>query len=252
MSKHLFAPLAVVALGALVTACSASPDSDATSSEDLAASAPIGHYLLAENDPQDFIWVNEINLHHDGTFDGNFGSGVSNLSGHFFLANGTYALTQSSKGRVLALTYSFDGAPSGTSTYLVKTTAHGIQLKPTDDANEPWFAMDSAPAPVALHFDANGNVSADRALHAGDTALIRYAAARAKCSGKNASVGVFAAIDSPQPQFVSSPTAVNGFYDFLVPIGTGKELSVWFESSDGPSCHAWDSNASKNFTFAIE
>jgi len=250
MSNTLFLVTSFALLSLVASGCAAANDSDATSSEDLASTAPIGHYLLATDNPTSFLWLNEINLHHDGTFDGNFGSDVSNLSGHFFLANGTYKVAQTSRGRALSLTYSLDGSPSGTQSYVFKTTAHGIDLRAEGDS--AWFSMDSAAAPVTIHFYADGSVHADGALHVGDTALVRYAAGRAKCSGKNQNLGVFAAIDSPQPQFVDSPVAVNGFYDFMVPVSAGKNLSVWFESTNSSGCVVWDSNASRNFVFPIE
>lgn len=256
MSKHCFAfaPFALIAV--LSSACSAPSDADASSSEDRASSAstasPIGHYVLgAAGFGNDGNWLNEINLHRDGTFEGNFGNGLSDLSGHFFYANGTYKVTHVSAGSALEFSYAFDGSAASTE-YIFKMESPGLELKPTDDASEPWFSMDSAAAPITLNFAADGSVSAAGALHAGDTALVRYSAARAKCGGSNATLSIFASIDFPQPQFEATPIAVDGYYDLLIPVSEGKTFAVWFESRNGSGCSAWDSNASKNFDFAIE
>ncbi len=244
-----FAPFALIAV--LSLACSAPSNDDASSSEEASSVSPLGHYVLSAAGPgNDGNWLNEINLHRDGTFDGDFGNGVSNLSGHFFLANGTYKIEHTSKGSALTFSYVFDGRASS-SQYLFETEAHGLELEPTDDASEPWFAMDSAAAPITLTFAADGSVT-KTALHAGDTALVRYSAARAKCGGNDARLSIFASIDSPQPGFISTPVDVDGYYDLLVPVGDGKQLALWFESANDSGCSVWDSNASHNFNFDIE
>ena len=230
--------------------CSAPVESEAESADDAVTTTPLGHYVLgAAGAGNDGNWLNEINLHRDGTFDGDFGNGLSNLSGHYFLANGTYKITHSSAGSLI--TFSYELGEAGTVSYRFELQAHGLRLQPTDDASEPWFTMDAARAPVTLTFAADGSVSAAAALHAGDTALLRYAASRSKCSGKGARVSMFASIDSPQPSFVSSPDAVAGYYDLLVDVGDGKQLDVWFEDGNDSGCSKWDSNASHNFVFAI-
>jgi hypothetical protein len=254
MSKNsfAFAPIALVAV--LSSACSAPSGDDATSSSEGSASTttPLGHYILDAAGPgNDDNWLNEINLHRDGTFEGNFGNGVSNLSGHFYYANGTYKVTHTAGGDALEFSYSFDDRASS-SEYLFKLTAHGLELQPAGDATQPWFAMDSAAAPITLNFAADGSVSAAGTLHAGDTALVRYAAARAKCGGSNARLNIFASIDFPQPQFADAAIEVDGYYDLLIPVSEGKTFAVWFESTNGSGCSSWDSNDSKNFDFAIE
>jgi hypothetical protein len=253
MSKFHFAFAPFALLAVFSSACSAPSDESASSSEDSASTAsPLGHYVLgAAGAGNDGNWLNEINLHRDGTFEGNFGNGLSDLSGHFFYANGTYRVTHVAAGSALEFSYSFDGRASS-SEYIFKLETHGLELKPTDDASEPWFSMDAAAAPITLNFAADGSVSAAGPLHAGDTALVRYAAARAKCGGSNATLGIFASIDFPQPQFEATPAVVDGYYDLLVPVSEGKTFAVWFESQNGSGCSAWDSNASKNFDFPIE
>lgn len=243
---------ATVALA--LTGCSGADGAQASSDEDLRAdtsSTPIGHYLLsAEGSGDDVSWLNEINLHEDGTFDGNFGNGLSNLSGHFFLANGTYTLTSGAQGKSLNLSYSWDGQ-SGTASFLYSVQAHGLRLKPTDDSSEPWFSMDAAAAPVTMTFAADGSAPSLHAAHAGETLLVRYSASRLQC-GSGSSLAAEASLDSPQPNMVSSVNEVNGYYDFLVPVGEGKELDLWFENTNSQGCVFWDSNASKNFVITIE
>jgi hypothetical protein len=254
MSKHSFAFAPFVLLAVLSSACSApSGDDAASSSEDSASTTtPLGHYVLgAAGFGNDSNWLNEINLHRDGTFEGNFGNGVSNLSGHFYYANGTYKVTKTSGGAALEFSYSFDDRAS-TSEYLFKTTAHGLELQPTDSTSEPWFEMDSTAAPITLNFPAGGAASAAGTLHAGDTVLVRYAAGRAKCGGSGARLNIFASIDFPQPQFADAAIAVDGYYDLLIPVSEGKTFAVWFESTNDSGCSSWDSNDSKNFDFAIE
>jgi hypothetical protein len=248
--QFAFAPFALVAV--LSSACSAPSGEDVSSSEDSASTTtPLGHYVLgAAGFGNDDSWLNEINLHRDGTFEGNFGNGASNLSGHFFYANGTYKVIKVAGGSALAFSYSFDDRAS-TSQFLFKTTAHGLELQP--DASEPWFSMDAAAAPITLNFAADGSFSAAGPLHAGDTALVRYAAARAKCGGSDARVNIFASVDFfPQPQIAAAPVEVDGYYDLLIPIGPGKNFALWFEDTNGSGCSEWDSNASKNFNFVIE
>ncbi len=244
-----FASVFVLAL----SGCSGAADAQTSSDQDLSAdtsSTPIGHYLLdAAGAGDDGSWLNEINLHKDGTFDGDFGSGLSNLSGHYFLANGTYTLTSTSAGKSLNLTYLFDGRPE-TSSFLYSVQAHGLRVKPTDDPSEPWFSMDAAPAPVTLSFAADGSAPSVHAIHAGTTALLRYSAARLRC-GSGSQLSAFASIDSPQPSVAVTVSPVDGYYDVLVPVPAGKKLSVWFENT-GSNCTYWDSNASQNFVFTIE
>ncbi len=256
-----FARLAPVVVGLVSLAgaagCSGAADSDASSGADLSASSssastPIGHYVLSNaGSGDDDTWLNEINLHKDGSFDGNFGNAASNLSGHFFLANGTYTLGSSSAGKTLDLSYSLDGQ-SGTSSYLYTAVSGGLRLKAADDTSEPAFVMDSAPAPITVSFAADGSAPSVHSAHAGDTLLLRYSAARLKCGGSGAGLAALASLDSPQPSVVDSVNEVDGYYDFLVPVGEGKKLSIWFENTNEQGCVFWDSNASHNFVVTID
>jgi hypothetical protein len=240
-------------LALALAGCSGAGDAQTSSDEELSAdtaTTPIGHYLLdAAGSGDDASWLNEINLHKDGTFDGDFGSGLSNLSGHYFLANGTYTLGSSAQGKSLSFSYSLAGR-SATSSFLYAVQAHGLRLKPTDDASEPWFGMDTAAAPVTLTFAADGSAPNVHTLHAGSTALLRYSAARLRC-GSGSQLSAFASIDSPQPSLAVTVSPVDGYYDVLVPVDPGKKLSVWFENT-AASCTYWDSNDSQNFVFTID
>lgn len=229
--------------------CSAPADSDASaeSNEADVSGSIAGHYVLASGSAEsDVFWINEVNLHKDGTFEGNFGSSVSNLSGHFYWANGTYTTASTAQGRVIRF-----AEPNGTSELLFKATATGLQLKSTGETSDPWFAMDKAAAPVTVNFPADGSLPPHVALHKNDTVLVRYPAARAKCTGKDAIVTALGEQDLPQPQFVIGVSAVKGTYDFLIPAGDGTHLTLWFEGSSS-GCTAWDSNAGHNFVFDVE
>jgi hypothetical protein len=252
----LIALVLIVAGLAGLTGCSGADGSATSSGADLSADTssgtPIGHYVLgAAGSGNDDQWLNEINLHKDGTFDGNFGNAVSNLSGHYFLANGTYTFGSTSAGKTLELTYSYDGQ-SGTGSYLYTVERSGLRLQSADDTSEPAFTMDSAAAPITLSFAADGSAPGVHTAHAGDTLLLRYSAARLKCGGNGAGLAALASLDSPQPSVVDSVNEVDGYYDFLVPVAEGKKLSIWFENTNEQGCVFWDSNASQNFVVTID
>ena len=207
--------------------------------------------LGAAGSGDDAVWLNEINLHKDGTFDGNFGNGSSSLSGHYFLANGVYSSGSSAAGKTLSFSYTFDGTAE-TDSYLYTTQAGGLRVKPTVDASEPWFTMDTAAAPITVSFAADGSAPSVHTAHAGDTLLLRYSASRLKCTGTSAELTALASLDSPQPNVVDTVEEVDGYYDFLVSVGDAKKVSIWFENTDEQGCTFWDSNASQNFVVTID
>jgi len=250
-------PLAIVVFFSALGCGAGSGTEPSSSTSEQAVSADVastlvGHFVLAAAGPgNDDNWINEINLHKNGTFDGNFGNSVSNLSGHFFLANGTYLIAQTSHAEALSLSYSLDGQ-SASIEYLLQVQANGVELRPTDSASEPWFSMDAAPAPIALTFAADGSLSAAGALHAGDTALVRYEGSRSKCTGKGAAVTLLGDIDFPQPQFVDAVNEVDGYFEFLVPVSKGTSLTLWFETANASGCSVRDPSSEETYELTIQ
>jgi hypothetical protein len=83
-----------------LAACSGSSADDAASPETAAASADQdltkalgpGHYQLVSDDGLSGVWIIDLTLHHDGTYDALFGTDISNVSGHQFNGQGHYHL----------------------------------------------------------------------------------------------------------------------------------------------------------------
>lgn len=65
---------------------------------------PPGHYEVVNDTQLSGLWIDDVTLNADGTFEGTFGSDVSNLSGHEFNSAGHYAFHTFTAGPSLVFT----------------------------------------------------------------------------------------------------------------------------------------------------
>lgn len=107
-------------------------DDSAETSQDLSTSV-VGRFSLSG--PAGSRWIQDVILRSDGTFTGNFGNNVSNLSGHHFEAAGTYTVQSSSSGS--ALVFRFDlcqGCATVTESYPFSVRPDGrLEVRLPDD-----------------------------------------------------------------------------------------------------------------------
>jgi hypothetical protein len=242
-----FAHLSILAL----SACGGHAASSDMASQDETGNEIVGHFVLAPGgaDRAD-VWVEEMNLHVDGVFEANFGSDVSNLSGHHFLAGGTYVVDAKSS----TIHFSYDG-PNAWNSWRFKAVAGGIELATTDSdfGTQPTVRMNHAASPVTLHFAADGSASADGALVPGATVLVNYAVSRSHCRGKDAAVSPLFMVDNGPVQGPgwAFPPPVNGQLNQMMMVPSGHEIELWFVETDGSPCKDFDSAGGKNFRFPI-
>lgn len=124
------------------------------------------------------------------------------------------------------------------------------------------FAIAPPAAPVALRFKADATQSQDAPLQQGGIARIVYAAQRLPAC--RLTVGGMRAWNLyagwrflPGGQtggaaLLSANAAENSLLEPLVPIPQGAAaMELWFSNSDSSGCAAWDSNLSKNYSFAV-
>lgn len=233
------------------TGCAAAgdEDDDASSADQDVTASFAGYYRMRGG--QSFgldRWIEEINLHADGSYEGNFGNDVSNLSGHHYRDAGSYRV-ETKNGTT---TISFDGDP-----YEVRRKGAGLELRFVGAgwSNQPWFSMPKQPAPATLTFAADGSAKASGPLPAGGTVLVLYAAARVHCASPDR--GFFAgtwSVDGGASGWLDWGLAgpAKGAYRALVEVpSAGHDFAIWFHDTDGHACDHWDSAFGKNYHFPI-
>ncbi len=128
-------------------------------------------------------------------------------------------------------------------------------------ANYP-FAVAPPAAAIAVRFKADGSQAQDGPLQQGGIARIVYAAQRLPAC--RLTVGGVRAWNlyagwrflpggqSGGGALLSANGADNTVLEPLVPIPQGATaMELWFSNSDSSGCAAWDSNLSKNYSFAV-
>jgi hypothetical protein len=248
--KHFILPVAV-----FLAACSSPVQSEdgSSSEQDLGGSAiTAGYYVFDKAEGSVDRWIVAVNLHVDGTYEGDFGDDVSNLSGLSYLADGTYEIDT----KASTISFSQNGGTSDPYSYRIQNGA--LELKFSGEALAPqsWFSVAKEASPVTLTFGADWTATQSGALKAGGTALVRYAAARAQCAGNQAQLSLDYVIDGGTigneyfgAAFPSAP--IDGYVDLLVTIPAGHDLAFHFKSSNG-GCNGSDSDFGKNYHFVIE
>lgn len=234
----------------LVAGCAAADDGEDASSADQDVTASYAGYYRIRGD-QGFgldRWIEEINLHADGSYEGNFGNDVSNLSGHHYRNAGSYRVeTKDGKTKIL-----FDGDP-----YEVRRKGSGLELRFVGAGwpSQPWFTMPKEAAPATLTFAADGSAKASGPLPAGGTVLVLYAAARVHCASPDHGflAGTWSVDGGPGGWLdwgLAGPA--KGTYRALVDVPqTGADFAIWFHDTDGHACDHWDSAFGKNYHFPI-
>jgi hypothetical protein len=246
----------------IFAACAPVPDDDAsTSSASTEALIGPGYYQIAAA-PQSAQWINAVNLHADGTFEGSFGDGVSNNSGFLSSADGTYAIDSSAS----EIRFTYGASTEDAATYRIRAAGNDVQLElvdTTDPSEESWFTLTRGAKPAALVFGEHWTTKQEGALVAGAPLFIEYAAARSSCapsaSQRSAVVTAIYIVDGEfsQQQILQLPVyAQSGNYRGLMGVPNGHELSMWFElntsdASGNSTCSGWDSNENQNYNFAI-
>lgn len=221
---------------------------DAVSGEQDLAASIAGYYRVQGNRGAGLSrWIEEVNLHADGTYEGNFGNDVSNLSGHHYWNAGTYRVEK--KGGTT--TVFFDG-----DAYEMHVKDNGLELRfAASEPKQPWFTMPKEASPVAITFAADGSAKANGPLVRGGTALILYSSARVHCSSKDhgwmAGAWTVEGVTNGWLDWGFAGPA-KGYYRALVRVpSTGHDFALWFHDTDSGSCDHWDSDFGRNYHFAI-
>jgi len=256
------------ALVVSLTGCAAESSPDAVSAgADLEAASvlPHGFYGLdTSREAKGFRWINLLNLHGDGSFEGSMGDSVSNLSGHQFNASGTYGVKTIAGKATLELTYVFVGPRPTVEHYVLGGSACAPELEfdNEDGTLDGAFALRPLPAPATIHMDANAPPRLEGTITHGAPFLVMYAANRDQCPVSQSDASVFMMGKAPgapigqnqvEGQFPTQP--VNGAYRLLtVAPPAGATLSLWFgnvtAAPDGhETCMKWDSNFGANYSF---
>jgi hypothetical protein len=237
----------------LLGGCAAETTGDAdtgdaiSADQDLAASIA-GYYRVQDERGAGLSrWIAEVNLHGDGTYEGNFGNDVSNLSGHHYWNAGTYRVEK--KGGKTTVFFDSDG-------YEMRVSANGLELRfAAFEPKQPWFTMRKEASPVAITFAADGSATANGPLVPGGTALILYASARVHCSSKDhgflaGSWAVHGVTNGWLDWGLGGPA--KGYYRAIAHVPTaGHDFALWFHDTDNASCDHWDSRSGQNYHFAI-
>jgi Family of unknown function (DUF6209) len=250
----------LIAVSAAVLAgCAPAPNEDA-STTNAATSGVMGTGLYyAAVQAQSASWIQNINLHADGSFEGAFGDSVSNNSGFLSYGDGTYAIDENAK----TLTINTAGSTTP-AIYDLETVDGGVQLTWSDggEGNGP-FTLVKGPRPASLTFTGDFHTEGSGSLVAGAPLLIEYAAARSTCpvssSTSEPSVVLEMIVDGQfsQVSVYKLPSRAQGdYYRVLTSVPSGHTLSMWFEnetvdSNGNVSCTDWDSNYANNYDFTI-
>jgi hypothetical protein len=189
------------------------------------------------------------------------GDSVSNLSGHHFDANGTYAVKTIGGAPTLELRHDFVGPT--VEHYLIGGTPTAPTLK--FDGDDAAFALRPLPAPATIRFDANAAPHVDGTIVGNAPLLVEYAANRDQCPVSESQESVIlmggSNTASPVPNQLVAPFPVhpvNGSFRLLLvapsPRAVRPTLTLWFEdvtvANDGsPRCNKWDSNFGANYSF---
>jgi hypothetical protein len=115
-------------------ACGSSSSTAADDSDLVATPAAlIGHFQVVE-DPNTLggLWINDVTLQRNGSFNATFGSDVSNLSGHEFTARGTFSTHRFTAGPSVVFAYSGPDSPNSF-TYAVQPDGT-IKMRHLDSA----------------------------------------------------------------------------------------------------------------------
>ncbi len=247
----------------LLVGCTAPADPAEISSEVTSAvEVPAGHYTRTEL-PPGFRWINELNLHADGTFEASFGNGASELSGHAFLADGTYRVD----ARAATIRFSYAFVSDEVDTYRVRSSAGGVELRfvnADEQENYSWFTLRRGPRPISITFGADWSVTQSGPLVAGAPLLVEYAAARAVCpqvaTASSLAITLLGRVDGNTTQYAVAtafPAApAGGHYRALGVVPAGHTLALWLDVSAVDAqqqalCHGWDSHFGDNFNFPI-
>ena len=247
----------VIFVTSILSGCvadSSSGDDDDLAAEDAKADgSSIAGYYQFQGEPLTYEWIDSINLHSNNTFEAVMGNNVSNLSGHRYVASGTYTFT----GGVLTLHMVADVIGPHTMTYHAHATGGALQLQQT--GADP-FSIAKKPI-VSLTFKPDYTVTQSGPLHAGEALLVRYAESRASCTNSD---GVFVTPFETVDGGLQAGTirefnrhAVNHYLGALgfVP-AQGNDLTLWFDvgsvdNHDVLLCSHWDSSFGKNYHFQI-
>jgi hypothetical protein len=223
-----------------------------------ATAAAAGYYSLAAA-VQANTWIDDINLHADGTFEGDFGNGLSNFAGHTYTADGTFVV-DADKGTI---SFNYTTGFGGPDVYSLKKVAGGIQIQHQDGSGDPAFTLTKGPSPATLTFPADAHPSLSGKLVPGDVVLIDYAVARSQCPVSSSLTESSVIMQTAQDglfgaqQVLEMPVrAVDGNYRGLFTVPPGKTIAIWFQqvtvdSSENVTCEKWDSNNAANWNFTL-
>jgi hypothetical protein len=192
------------------------------------------------------------------------GDSVSNLSGHQFNANGTYAVKTIAGKPTLELHYVFVGPAPEVEHYVISGSPGSPTLQFDDGSAQldGAFTLRPLPAPTTNLFDANAAPRVEGAISHDAPLLLMYAADRDQCPVSDTIESVFMMGKAPGAPlgrdqiggaFPLKP--VNGSFRLLAfTPPAGATLSLWFENVtealDGSSrCSKWDSNLGANYSF---
>ena len=237
----------------IITGCAVSPDADedTTGDDGKADASHLAGYFQLTGDVANHEWIETINFHSNGVFEAWMGNDTSNLSGHHFVASGTFAVHNSSMTLKMVAS-----SLTGDTTYDFKLANDVLELE-QQGSPDAKFAMHREPL-ASITFGGDWTVHQGGPLHAGEALLVRYAASRVTCPvlGEDGSdfITTLASVDHGGTRGIVNgynTEPLNGFYDALgfVP-ESGHDLAIWFQIST-PGCSKFDSNFGNNYHFTI-
>jgi hypothetical protein len=144
--------------------------------------------------------------------------------------------------------------------FAINDTSGCIAYDSNQNANYT-YDLDRHGLGATIVFDAAGNPTQTGAIHAGDQVVVHYAPERlATCAGETSGhpsygisgaysvdAGAAHAIDVERTEGTQLVAA-----DPVITVPHGRDLAMWFSTSDVWGCHAYDSQGGANYHFTIE
>jgi hypothetical protein len=174
-----------------------------------------------------------------------------------------FAVSRLSNGKAVPVTASVELPASASHVALwfsISDTSGCVAYDSNQSANYT-YDLDRHGLGATIVFDANGTPTQTGAIHAGDQVVVHYAPERlSTCAGETAghpSYGISGAysVDGGASHAITVERTEGTDLVAADPVITaphGRDLALWFSTSDVWGCHDYDSQGGANYHFTIE
>ncbi|CAN5369099.1 hypothetical protein BH11MYX1_BH11MYX1_24090 [soil metagenome] len=174
-----------------------------------------------------------------------------------------FAVSRLANGKAVAVTAAVEIPASASHVamwFSINDTSGCIAYDSNENANYR-YTIDRHGLGATIVFDAQGNPTQTAAIHAGDQVVVHYAPERlATCAGETAGHPAYGisggyAVDGGASHTLAVERTEGTELVAADPVFTiprGRDLALWFSTSDIWGCHDYDSQGGANYHFTIE